>query len=87
MKTIIRCFFGTLVIVALSCEPVYAWTVQQDNGATVIIKCADSSQAIVAKFTDNSGSAYWAATSAGTNGKTGGSFAIMGQAAAYACGE
>lgn len=87
MREMIVCFCAALVIAAFSCEPAYAWTVQQDNGATVTIKCADGSQAAVAKFTDNNGNPYWAATSAGTNGKTGGSFAIMGQAAEYACGE
>ncbi len=47
------------------------------------IRCRDGSSATVAQMADG----YWTATSAGTNGRTGGRFAIEGQAALYACGE
>ncbi len=47
------------------------------------IRCGDGSSAKVAQQTDGT----WTVTLAGKNGKTGGSFAIEGQAAVYACGE
>ena len=47
------------------------------------IRCGDGSSATVAQGTDGK----WTVIKAGKNGKTGGSFAIEGQAARYACGE
>jgi hypothetical protein len=57
----------------------YAWSTD-GNGS---IRCGDGSSATVRQLDDGS----WTATSAGNNGKTGGHFAIEGQAALYACGE
>ena len=57
----------------------YAWS----DGGNGNIRCGDGSNATVAQLQDQA----WTATSAGKNGKTGGHFAIMGQAALYACGE
>lgn len=58
----------------------YAWSDTDGHGN---IRCGDGSSATVAQMSNG----YWTATSAGKNGKTGGSFGIEGQAALYACGE
>jgi len=47
------------------------------------IRCGDGSTATAIQRADST----WTVSQAGKNGKTGGSFAIEGQAALYACGE
>lgn len=58
---------------------VYAWSTDGHGN----IRCGDGSSATVAQMQNG----YWTSTSAGKHGKTGGRFAIEGQAALYACGE
>jgi hypothetical protein len=57
----------------------YAWSTDGHGN----IRCRDGSSATVAQ----PASGNWTATSAGKSGRTGGSFAIEGQAALCACGE
>lgn len=59
-----------------------AWTIQEDQGNTVLIRCADGSNSTVMK--SNGG---WTVTSPGTHGTAGGQFDIVGQAALAGCGE
>ena len=59
--------------------PAFAWNSDGKGN----IRCDDGSSATAVQRTDGT----WTVTQAGTNGKTGGSFAIEGQAALYACGE
>jgi len=60
----------------------HAWSIKEDRGNTVLIRCSDGSDATVGK----SGGG-WTVLAAGAQGKTGGQFAIVGQAALKACGE
>ncbi len=69
-------------IAALTSVATYAWNLQQDNGNSKLIRCSDGSNSTVV-YTNGS----WTVSSAGNNGKTGGQFAIYGQAALYGCGE
>jgi hypothetical protein len=82
MKTIIGIFFAVAAIAALSTTPAYAWTVKHDNGTTMLIACDDGSQSTIGKSGDG-----WTVLSAGRNGRSGGQFAIYGQAALAGCGE
>ena len=72
----------TLIVIGgsmLASSAAYSWSTDGHGN----IRCRDGSSATVAQLPNGS----WTATSAGKNGKTGGSFAIEGQAALYACGE
>jgi hypothetical protein len=76
-------FFGAvLAVAALASGAAYAWSIQEDHGSTVLIRCADGSNATVAQ--SNGG---WTVTAPGPNGTAGGQFAIVGQAAVKGCGE
>jgi len=79
--------FGIGAVVLLAAlaanSAAYAWAVYSQTGDNVVIKGGDSSMAAV-QGNDADG---WTAKEAGKNGRTGGHFAIMGQAALYACGE
>jgi hypothetical protein len=74
--------FTTLALITCASMAAHAWTIQEDRGNTVLIKCADGSNSTVGKSGDG-----WTVISAGKNGKTGGQFAIVGQAAVAGCGE
>jgi len=67
---------------ALASATAHAWKVQEDHGSTMLILCADSSNATVT-FSEG----YWTVASAGEHGATGGRFTIVHQAALKACGE
>jgi len=60
----------------------HAWSIQEDHGETVLIRCSDGSNSTVGK---SNGS--WTVISPGKNGTAGGQFAIVGQAALKGCGE
>ena len=72
----------TLIVIGTSMVAsgaAYSWSTDGRGN----IRCRDGSTATVAQMANGN----WTATSAGKSGKTGGSFAIEGQAALYACGE
>lgn len=71
------------MIATLSSVAAYAWSIEKVEGGTVLIRCADGSHSTVV----SSGSFSLTVSSAGTNGTTGGQFAILGQAALAGCGE
>jgi hypothetical protein len=72
----------TFIIVTLFSMSVYAWTIQEDHGSTVLIRCSDGSNSTVTGSDGN-----WTVLYAGKKGNTGGRFGIVGQAALYGCGE
>jgi hypothetical protein len=59
----------------------HAWSVQEDHGSWALIRCDDGSNS---KVEQSNG--VWTVVSAGNNGKAGGQFAIIGQAALWGCG-
>ena len=59
-----------------------SWTIQEDRGNTVLIRCADGSNSTLARA--NGG---WTVMSAGAKGTVGGQYDIVGQAALASCGE
>jgi hypothetical protein len=68
--------------VAFTSLAAHAWKVQEDKGTTLLILCADSSNATVSFI-----AGYWTVASAGEHGAAGGRFSIAGQAALKGCGE
>ncbi len=76
LKTALACWLTANLLVS---GTAYAWSTDGHGN----IRCGDGSNATVAQMQDG----YWTAVSAGKKGKTGGRFAIEGQAALYACGE
>jgi hypothetical protein len=68
---------GTIASVAA-----HAWSIQEDRGNTVLIRCADGSNSTVGK--SNGG---WTVIAPSPKGAAGGQFAIVGQAALKGCGE
>ena len=72
----------TFMIVTLFTMSAYAWSILEDHGSKVLIRCADGSNSIV-----SSSDGTWTVVSAGNNGKTGAQFGIVGQAALSGCGE
>jgi hypothetical protein len=76
-------FAGLLLAFAASAAmATNSWSIQEDRGNTVLIRCADGSNSTVAKA--NGG---WTVLSAGAKGKVGGQYDIVGQAALAGCGE
>lgn len=75
-------FLSAFVLAFLFSQTANAWSIQRDNGDTKLIRCSDGSNSTVSGSDGN-----WTVISAGNNGKTGGKFAIVGQAAQYGCGE
>jgi hypothetical protein len=63
---------------ALTCSA-YGWSTDGHGNIT----CSDRSKATVAQQSDDT----WIITQAGNNGRTDGSYATDGKAAAHACGE
>jgi hypothetical protein len=82
MRTKSRVVGLTFMIATLFTMSVYAWSILEDHGSTVLIRCADGSNSTV-----SSSDGTWTVVSAGNNGKTGAQFAIVGQAALSGCGE
>jgi len=58
----------------------YAWSIQEDHGTGALIRCVAGSTSTVRQ--SNGG---WTVLSAGSNGKSGGQLAIIGQAAVCSC--
>jgi hypothetical protein len=71
-----------LAAVSLASITAQAWKVQEDHNSTMLILCADSSNATVT-FSEG----YWTVAAAGEHGATGGRFTAISQAALKACGE
>ena len=75
---------ATLAVAIMACAAAaWAWNIQEDHGSSALIRCGDGSNATVMQGSDGN----WTVTSAGKNGKVGGSFPIIGKAALWACGE
>jgi hypothetical protein len=75
-------FVAVLAVAAPASGAAYAWSAQEDHGSWALIRCADGSNSTV-----TSSNGRWTVTSPGTNGRAGGQFGIMGQAAVAGCGE
>lgn len=59
-----------------------AWSILEERANTVLIRCSDGSNSILA-----SNNGMWTVVAAGNRGATGGQYAIVGQAALRGCGE
>jgi hypothetical protein len=82
MKMRVAIFSTAMAVSMQASTAAYAWNIQEDHGTWDLIRCADGSNSTVGQ-TDGG----WTVLTAGNNGKTGGQFAIAGQAALYGCGE
>jgi hypothetical protein len=71
-----------LAIGASAAMATSGWTIEEDRGSVVLIRCGDGSNSTVAKA--NGG---WTVLSAGKKGTVGGQYDIVGQAALAGCGE
>ena len=71
-----------LVAGSLASIAAHAWKIQEDHGSTVLLLCADSSNATVT-FSEG----YWTVAAAGEHGAPGGRFTAVSHAAFKACGE
>ena len=74
--------WAAFAVGSLTSIAAYAWSIQEDRGDTVLIRCSDGSNATVGK--SNGG---WTVISPSPKGTAGGQFAIIGQAALKGCGE
>jgi len=71
-----------ITIGSLTSIAAYAWSIQEEHPGWDLIRCVDGSNSTVEQLSDG----YWTVKIAGKNGKLGGHFAIVGQAALQGCG-